>query len=99
MPGNRPALAGEDVSPSAVTRLAAAPRLTGAAAAATVQASPAQGRAGFGGPRGRALLRLISPVVLLVVWQLVSDAGIVSVQKLPPPTQIWSTAGPIGDDR
>ena len=56
------------------------------------QASPAQGRAGFGGRRGRALLRLISPVVLLVVWQLVSDAGIVSVQKLPPPTQIWSTA-------
>jgi len=92
MPGNRPALAGEDVSSSPVTRLVAAPRLSGAAAAATVQARPAQGRAGFGGRRSRALLRLVSPVVLLVVWQLVSDAGLVSVQKLPPPTQIWSTA-------
>ena len=52
MPGNRPALAGEDVSSSPVTRLVAAPRLSGAAAAATVQARPAQGRAGFGGRRG-----------------------------------------------
>jgi sulfonate transport system permease protein len=47
-------------------------------------------------PAGRrrrtALLRLISPVTALVIWQLVSELGLVSAQKLPPPTQIWSTA-------
>jgi sulfonate transport system permease protein len=36
--------------------------------------------------------RLISPLVLLVVWQLVSVAGLVSTTKLPPPTQVISTA-------
>ena len=35
---------------------------------------------------------MISPVLLIALWQLVSDAGLVSAQKLPPPTQIWSTA-------
>jgi sulfonate transport system permease protein len=36
--------------------------------------------------------RLISPLVLLLVWQLASTAGFVSAQKLPPPTQVWHTA-------
>ncbi len=36
--------------------------------------------------------RLISPIALLVVWQLVSVAGLVSARKLPPPTQVVSTA-------
>jgi len=36
--------------------------------------------------------RLISPLLLLVVWQLVSVAGLVSTTKLPPPTQVVSTA-------
>jgi sulfonate transport system permease protein len=27
-----------------------------------------------------------------VIWQLVSEAGLVSDQKLPPPSEIWSTA-------
>jgi sulfonate transport system permease protein len=36
--------------------------------------------------------RLISPVALLVVWQLVSVAGLISPRKLPPPTQVVSTA-------
>jgi sulfonate transport system permease protein len=42
--------------------------------------------------RGTALLRLISPVVVLLLWQLVSGLGLISSQSLPPPTQVWSTA-------
>jgi sulfonate transport system permease protein len=38
------------------------------------------------------LFRLVSPVVVLGLWQLVSQAGLISAQKLPPPTQVWSTA-------
>lgn len=41
-------------------------------------------------PRG--ILRLVSPLAVLAAWQLVSQSGLVSVQKLPPPTQVWSTA-------
>ena len=40
--------------------------------------------------RGKAL-RLISPLAVLVSWQLTSALGLVSAKKLPPPTQIWST--------
>ena len=43
-------------------------------------------------PRGRAALRLISPVVVLAGWQLASASGLISAQKLPPPTEVWSTA-------
>jgi sulfonate transport system permease protein len=55
------------------------------------------GRASRGGPARRAvtrrgLLRLISPVVLLLLWQGESALGIVSQQKLPPPSEVWSTA-------
>jgi sulfonate transport system permease protein len=38
------------------------------------------------------LLRLISPLVVLLLWQGESEIGLVSTQKLPPPTEIWSTA-------
>jgi sulfonate transport system permease protein len=38
------------------------------------------------------LLRLISPVAVLLIWQLISDLNLVSQHKLPPPTQVWSTA-------
>lgn len=38
------------------------------------------------------LLRLISPVAVLAIWQLISKLHLVSTQKLPPPTQVWSTA-------
>jgi len=38
------------------------------------------------------LLRLISPVAVLMLWQLVSGLGLISSQRLPPPTQVWSTA-------
>jgi sulfonate transport system permease protein len=40
----------------------------------------------------RGLLRLISPVVLLLLWQGVSGLRLISAQKLPPPTEVWSTA-------
>ena len=42
--------------------------------------------------RSTALRRLISPLAVLVIWQLVSSAGLISADKLPPPTQVWSTA-------
>jgi sulfonate transport system permease protein len=42
--------------------------------------------------RSAALRRLISPVAVLALWQFVSSAGIISADKLPPPTQVWSTA-------
>jgi sulfonate transport system permease protein len=96
MPGNRPAVAGEDLSPDVAARLvvAAAPALR-APATAQPDSLPAQvwpGRRLASRRGGAALLRLISPVLLIAAWQLVSDAGLVSAQKLPPPTQIWSTA-------
>jgi sulfonate transport system permease protein len=40
----------------------------------------------------RGLLRLISPVALLLLWQGESALRIVSQQKLPPPSEVWSTA-------
>jgi sulfonate transport system permease protein len=36
--------------------------------------------------------RWISPLLLLVLWQLVSSTGIVPAQKLPSPATVWSTA-------
>jgi sulfonate transport system permease protein len=40
----------------------------------------------------KALLRLVSPLAVLVAWQIVSMAGLISRAKLPPPTEVWSTA-------
>ncbi|HEY1639557.1 MAG TPA: ABC transporter permease [Streptosporangiaceae bacterium] len=40
----------------------------------------------------KALLRLISPLVVLTGWQLASSAQLISSDKLPPPTEVWSTA-------
>jgi sulfonate transport system permease protein len=42
--------------------------------------------------RHRAWYRAISPLVFLVVWQLVSASGLVSQQKLPSPTTVFHTA-------
>jgi sulfonate transport system permease protein len=36
--------------------------------------------------------RLISPLVLLAIWQLVSVAGLISARKLPPPSRVVNTA-------
>jgi len=41
---------------------------------------------------GHGWARLISPAVVVVLWQLVSVTGLVSAQKLPPPTTVWHTA-------
>jgi sulfonate transport system permease protein len=43
-------------------------------------------------PFGKGALRLVSPAIVLIIWQLISEFGLVSTQKLPPPTQVWSTA-------
>ncbi len=40
----------------------------------------------------RFALRLISPALLLGAWQLSSASGLVSAQRLPPPTRVWATA-------
>jgi sulfonate transport system permease protein len=42
--------------------------------------------------RRRGWYRLISPVAVVVMWQLVSSAGLIPKDKLPPPSMIWHTA-------
>jgi sulfonate transport system permease protein len=39
----------------------------------------------------RKALRLISPLAVLLIWQLISGFGLMSAQKLPPPSLVWST--------
>jgi sulfonate transport system permease protein len=36
--------------------------------------------------------RLISPLLVIVAWQLVSTAGLIAKDKLPPPSTVWHTA-------
>jgi sulfonate transport system permease protein len=96
MPGNRPALADVEAAPGSADRFgsASAVGLRTAPPATPLATSGIATRARQGQRlRGRtAILRLISPLALLVIWQLVSEFGLVSAQKLPPPTQVWSTA-------
>ena len=42
--------------------------------------------------RYRGWYRLISPVAVVLLWQLLSSAGLIPADKLPPPTTIWHTA-------
>jgi sulfonate transport system permease protein len=42
--------------------------------------------------RNHGWYRLISPVAIVLIWQLVSSAGLISTQKLPSPTTVWRTA-------
>jgi len=55
------------------------------------------------GRRGLLLARWVSPLVLLVGWQVVSGAGWVPARKLPPLTTVWRAAvevslnGQLGD--
>ena len=56
--------------------------------AAAPQATPAARRR----PGRRAWYRLISPLAVLVIWQLVSSSGLVSEQKLPSPSTVLHTA-------
>jgi sulfonate transport system permease protein len=69
-----------------------APTPAGTGPAGTGPAGTGPGRRAWWLPGRAALLRLISPLALLVAWQAVSSAGIVSADKLPPPTEVWSTA-------
>jgi sulfonate transport system permease protein len=93
MPGNRPALVAEHAPLGAAARLdALAMPVAAQAASVTGAARPQVRRRTGAGRRGAALLRLISPVAVLVLWQLVSQFGLISKQKLPPPSQVWSTA-------
>jgi sulfonate transport system permease protein len=49
------------------------------------------------------MVRWVSPLALLVVWQVLSGTGIVSAQKLPPLNAVWAAAvevarnGQLGD--
>lgn len=43
--------------------------------------------------RVSALLRLISPIALVLLWQLLSSAGVISEDKLVSPVTIGTTAG------
>jgi sulfonate transport system permease protein len=82
-------------------------RVTGAAPSSG--SGPAAGRARRGlnrrgsNRRGLKLVRWVSPLVLLLGWQLVSGTGLVSARKLPPPTTVWRAAlevagnGQLGD--
>ena len=66
-----------------------------AAPAAGPAAGARPGRAGRPGRRrsaGRGWYRLIAPVAIVLLWQLVSSAGLISTQKLPPPPTVWHTA-------
>ena len=56
-------------------------------------------RAGRGSGTGRrrqrrqwGWYRLISPVAVIALWQLLSSAGLIPADKLPPPTTVWHTA-------
>jgi sulfonate transport system permease protein len=55
--------------------------------AATESRPPVRGRW-----RGFKLARWISPVALLVIWQLVSGVGLVSPKKLPSLSTVWQAA-------
>ena len=53
--------------------------------------------------RGPRLVRWISPIVLLAIWQLLSGTGLVDNRKLPPLNTVWAAAvevagnGQLGD--
>jgi sulfonate transport system permease protein len=65
----------------------------GPAAAPVSPAAPARRRPGRAGrPGRRGWYRLISPLAVLVSWQLVSSSGLVSEQKLPSPSTVLHTA-------
>src|ERR1700733_13419187 len=40
----------------------------------------------------RSWYRLISPVAVVLLWQLASSTGLISAQKLPSPGTVWRTA-------
>ena len=53
---------------------------------------PAPAQAGRRPRRQWGWYRLISPVAVIALWQLLSSAGLIPADKLPPPTTVWHTA-------
>jgi sulfonate transport system permease protein len=74
------------VSPSPPAVLADPPEATRPARA------PARGAGRARRPPGPTLVRWVSPVLLLALWQLVSGTGLVPARTLPPPTTVWAAA-------
>jgi sulfonate transport system permease protein len=92
-----PGQAADPPSPGSAASAAAGPpgATAGTAGLGLAGSAAAPGRAGrLPGrlARSAALRRLVSPVAVLALWQFVSSAGIISADKLPPPTQVWATA-------
>ena len=54
--------------------------------------APAPARAGRRQRRQWGWYRLISPVAVIALWQVLSSAGLIPADKLPPPTTVWHTA-------
>jgi len=58
----------------------------------TVQAGPIPVRRRGFRPRSSPAARLVSPIVVLIVWQLTHVFKLISESKLPPPSMVASTA-------
>jgi sulfonate transport system permease protein len=78
-----------DVALTSPSRPAAA--LAPGPAQSQAQAPPAA-KSGRSKRRNRAWYRLISPAAVIVLWQIASSAGLISKDKLPPPSTVWDTA-------
>jgi sulfonate transport system permease protein len=62
---------------------------------AAAESGPHPVAPGRPGPRRRAnrgWYRLVTPVAVVLLWQLVSSTRLIPAQKLPPPTTVWHTA-------
>ena len=80
-------------SPSGPAAGAGSLPMTGVTGARTSASAPAAARGARGRTgRRRGWLRLISPVAVLALWQIISTTGLVSQQKLPSLSTLWSTA-------
>jgi sulfonate transport system permease protein len=71
--------------------LTSLPRPAAGVTPGSAQAPPA-GKADRSKRRNRAWYRLISPVAVIALWQIISSAGLISKDKLPPPSAVWDTA-------
>jgi len=94
-----PAAAAESGAPvpDAAVRLATPAPATTATLAATAAPAAAPRRAASGRPGPRRLVsrgwhRLITPIAVALLWQLVSSTELIPARKLPPPTTVWHTA-------
>ncbi|WLP92394.1 ABC transporter permease [Gordonia sp. NB41Y] len=68
--------------------------------APSARAEPGQHRKSTSGRRRGRLqrigsgpwIRLVSPLVILALWQILSSRGVIPESKLAPPTQVWAAA-------